>query len=54
MLYQKRFGVNVTEWRILSQLALEPGTSAARICQVIEYEDGLIIRQRNYDCFEPF
>lgn len=26
----------------------------ARICQVIEYEDGLIIRQRNYDCFEPF
>ena len=20
----------------------------------IEYEDGLIIRQRNYDCFEPF
>jgi ketosteroid isomerase-like protein len=27
---------------------------SARICQVIEYEDGLIIRQRNYDCFEPF
>ena len=26
----------------------------ARICQIIEYEDGLIIRQRNYDCFEPF
>jgi hypothetical protein len=26
----------------------------AWICQVIEYEDGLIIRQRNYDCFEPF
>lgn len=26
----------------------------ARICQVIEYEDGLIIRQRNYDCFDPF
>jgi ketosteroid isomerase-like protein len=26
----------------------------ARICQVIEYEDGLIIRQRNYDCFEMF
>lgn len=27
---------------------------SARICQVIEYEDGLIIRQRNYDCFDPF
>jgi ketosteroid isomerase-like protein len=26
----------------------------ARICQVIEFEDGLIIRQRTYDCFEPF
>ncbi len=26
----------------------------ARICQVIEYEDGLIIRQRAYDCFDPF
>lgn len=26
----------------------------ARICQVIEFEDGLIIRQRNYDCFDPF
>ena len=26
----------------------------ARICQVIEFEDGLNIRQRNYDCLEPF
>jgi ketosteroid isomerase-like protein len=26
----------------------------ARFAQVIEFEDGLIIRQRNYDCFEPF
>ena len=24
--YQKRFGVNVTQWRILSQLAIEPGS----------------------------
>ena len=35
--------------------AIRPGESmSARICQVIEYEDGLIIRQRNYDCFDPF
>jgi ketosteroid isomerase-like protein len=35
--------------------AVRPGEAMrARICQVIEYEDGLIIRQRNYDCFEPF
>ncbi len=34
---------------------VRPGEAMrARICQVIEYEDGLIIRQRNYDCFEPF
>jgi ketosteroid isomerase-like protein len=34
---------------------IRPGEAMrARICQVIEYEDGLIIRQRNYDCFEPF
>jgi ketosteroid isomerase-like protein len=26
----------------------------AHFAQVIEYEDGLIIRQRTYDCFEPF
>ncbi len=26
----------------------------ARFAQVIEFEDGLIIRQRNYDCFDPF
>jgi ketosteroid isomerase-like protein len=32
-----------------------PGEAiTAHICQVIEYEDGLIIRQRNYDCFDPF
>ena len=30
VVYQKRFGVNVTEWRILSLLAIEPEISAAR------------------------
>lgn len=35
--------------------SVRPGEAMrARICQVIEFEDGLIIRQRNYDCFEPF
>ncbi len=35
--------------------SIRPGEAmSARICQVIEYEDGLIIRQRNYDCFDPF
>ena len=35
--------------------SVRPGEAmSGRICQVIEYEDGLIIRQRNYDCFDPF
>ena len=42
--YQKRFGVNVTEWRILAQLAIEPGISAARICQVIGFDKGPVSR----------
>ena len=34
---------------------VRPGEAMrAHICQIIEYEDGLIIRQRTYDCFEPF
>ena len=34
-LYLKRFGVGVTEWRIMAMLAIEPGITAYRICQVI-------------------
>ena len=44
VLYQKRFGVNVTEWRILAQLAIEPGISAARICHVIGFDKGPVSR----------
>jgi DNA-binding MarR family transcriptional regulator len=42
--YQANFGVNVTEWRILSQLALEPGIPASRICQVIGFDKGPVSR----------
>jgi DNA-binding MarR family transcriptional regulator len=44
VLYQKRFGVNVTEWRILSLLAIEPGIPAARICHVIGFDKGPVSR----------
>jgi DNA-binding MarR family transcriptional regulator len=44
VIYQKRFGVNVTQWRILSQLAIEPGISASRICQVIGFDKGPVSR----------
>jgi DNA-binding MarR family transcriptional regulator len=42
--YQRRFGVSVTEWRILSQLAIEPGIPASRICFVIGFDKGPISR----------
>jgi len=43
-LYQHKFGVNVTEWRIMSLLAIEPGVPAARICQVIGFDKGPVSR----------
>lgn len=42
--YQREFGVNVTEWRIMSLLAIEPGIAAARICQVIGFNKGPVSR----------
>ena len=44
VLYQKKFGVNVTEWRIMSLLAIEPGITAARICSVIGFDKGPVSR----------
>src|SRR5438309_806090 len=44
VLYQKRFGVNVTEWRILALLAIEPGIPASRICHVIGFDKGPVSR----------
>jgi DNA-binding MarR family transcriptional regulator len=43
-LYQRRFKVNVTEWRILVLLAIEPGIPAARICHVIGFDKGPVSR----------
>jgi DNA-binding MarR family transcriptional regulator len=43
-LYQRSFGINVTDWRILSLLAIEPGIPAARICQVIGFDKGPVSR----------
>ena len=42
--YQKRFGVNVSEWRIMSLLAIEPGITASRICYVIGFDKGPVSR----------
>jgi DNA-binding MarR family transcriptional regulator len=42
--YQRKFSVNVTEWRIMSLLAIEPGIPASRICQVIGFDKGPVSR----------
>jgi len=42
--YQGNFGVNVTEWRIMSLLAIEPGIPASRICLVIGFNKGPVSR----------
>lgn len=44
VLYQRNFGVNVTEWRIMALLAIEPGIPAARICHVIGFDKGPVSR----------
>jgi ketosteroid isomerase-like protein len=44
-----------TGWPRAPMGSIRPGEPmCARFAQVIEFEDGLIIRQRNYDCFDPF
>ena len=43
-LYQSRFGLSVTEWRIISQLAIEPDIPASRICQVVGFDKGPVSR----------
>jgi DNA-binding MarR family transcriptional regulator len=43
-LYLERFGVGVTEWRVISQLAIEPRIAAQRICEVIELDKGAVSR----------
>lgn len=43
-LYLDLFGVGVTEWRIVSQLAIEPCIAAQRICEVISLDKGAVSR----------
>ena len=43
-LYLEEFGVGVTEWRVISQLAIEPGIAAQRICEIIGLDKGAVSR----------
>src|ERR1700742_4433131 len=42
--YQRNFGVNVTEWRIMSLLAIEPGIPGSRIWYAIGVDTGPVSR----------
>lgn len=42
--YRRLFGIGVTEWRLISLLALEPGIPAQRICHVIGFDKALVSR----------
>jgi DNA-binding MarR family transcriptional regulator len=37
-IYRERFGIGITEWRTISMLAIEPGITAARICEVVNLD----------------
>jgi DNA-binding MarR family transcriptional regulator len=42
--YRREFGVGVTEWRILSLLAVETPCTAQQICQFFDLDKGLVSR----------
>jgi DNA-binding MarR family transcriptional regulator len=42
--YLSDFGVGITEWRVLSWLATEPGIPASRICDVIALDKAAVSR----------
>ena len=48
--YLREFGVGVTEWRVLSWLATEPGIPASRICEVIALDKAAAKRVREKRC----
>ena len=43
-IYRRRFGVGITEWRILATVAVEPDAPASRICQLIGIDKALASR----------
>ena len=42
--YRELFGVGVTEWRVISLLALEPGIPHSRVSEVIGLDKALVSR----------
>lgn len=42
--YIHQFGIGIVEWRTMSMLAIEPGVTAARICQIVSLDKGATSR----------
>lgn len=42
--YRKLFGIGISEWRVISLLAVEPGIPATRMCQLIGFDKALASR----------
>ncbi len=57
--YQARFGVGVTEWRVLSALASEPNSTANRLCQIAQLDKAAasrslrVLESGGYVAIEP-
>lgn len=42
--YRRRFGIGITDWRIMALLAIEPWVPAGRICEVIGLDKAAVSR----------
>jgi DNA-binding MarR family transcriptional regulator len=42
--YRRRFGIGITDWRIMALLAIEPWSPAGRICEVIGLDKAAVSR----------
>jgi DNA-binding MarR family transcriptional regulator len=57
--YQTRFGVGVTEWRVLSALGVEPSTTANRVCHIAQLDKAAasrslrVLEKGGYVAIEP-
>jgi DNA-binding MarR family transcriptional regulator len=43
-LYLSRFGIGVIEWRVMGMVAVEPGITSNRVCQMIGFDKAAISR----------
>ncbi len=48
LIYRRRFGVGIVEWRIMALLAVEPWITAGRICEVIGLDKAGVSRSLRF------